>query len=225
MVDTAKAEPKKLQKGILIAIEGIDGVGKTTQSLCLYNKLQREGYPVSLFHEPTDGKWGKKILQLAKAGRRKINANTECELFFLDRVEDVKKNIGPALNRNEIVIMDRYYLSNIAYQGARGLDPDEIEKKNLEIAPRPTLTIILDASPRVTLARIKNYRSIKPNFERERYLNKVRQIFKGRFSGLPDVEIIDGGRSIDEISLHIYNIIKPIIDNMLVSEDPHRPHG
>jgi len=207
-----RKERKKLKTGILVAIEGIDGAGKTTQAKILRDILVQEGYNVSLFHEPTDGKWGQKIADLAKNGRHNTSPLTEFEFFYFDRKEDVEKHIKPALDRNEIVIMDRYYLSSVSYQGARGLDPDFIEKENMKIAPAPVLTVILDLSPRVALSRIKNMRTSKLNhFEREKYLNKVRKIFLKRFSNRSDVVVVDATRTVDVIASQILNIIKPIV--------------
>ena len=103
------ARTKPLKKGILIAIEGIDGAGKTTQSIVLFEKLRSAGYPVVCLHEPTDGKWGNKIKDLAKNGRHKITVEDELNLFYQDRLEDVENNINPALQKKNVIIMDRYY--------------------------------------------------------------------------------------------------------------------
>ena len=73
---------KKLRKGILIAIEGIDGAGKTTQANLLKEILVKEGYPVTLLHEPTEGKWGKKMKDLASR-RHNVDVKIEYELFMM----------------------------------------------------------------------------------------------------------------------------------------------
>jgi dTMP kinase len=102
-------ERATLKHGVLIAIEGIDGAGKTTQSKLLVKKLVKEGYPAVCFHEPTEGKWGLKIKDLAKNGRHKTSPEEEMNFFYQDRIEDVKKNIRPALKDKKTIIMDRYY--------------------------------------------------------------------------------------------------------------------
>ena len=109
---------KQLKKGVLIAIDGIDGSGKTTQTIILFERLRKNGYPVVHLHEPTEGVWGQKIKDLAANGRHRVTAETEFDFFFQDRLEDVEKNILPTLKKKKIVIMDRYYFSNVAYQGA-----------------------------------------------------------------------------------------------------------
>lgn len=208
---------KRLKQGFLVAIEGIDGAGKTTQSGILVDKLEKEGYPVVGLHEPTEGRWGSKVKELAKNGRHKTKPETEVELFYLDRLEDVEKNIRPSLKSKKIVIMDRYYFSSVAYQGARGLSPDPIEKKNTKIAPSPNITIVLDLEPEVALRRIRHKRNEIPNhFERKKYLEKVRKIFLKQFGNRPNIRIIAGDdtRSIEVIASDIWRIIKPLIEKI-----------
>jgi dTMP kinase len=207
-------EKATLRHGILIAIEGIDGAGKTTQSRLLLSRLTKEGYPVVCFHEPTAGKWGIKIKDLAKNGRHKTSPEEEMNFFYQDRVEDVEENILPALKDKKAIIMDRYYFSNIAYQSARGLDADTIENRNERIAPRPDLLIILDLTPQAALKRIKEKRNAKPNhFERLGHLEKIREVFLNRFKERSYVKIIDGddARSETEIANEIWDIVKPLM--------------
>jgi len=157
---------------MLIAIEGIDGAGKTTIARFLKDELEKRGYSVVLLKEPTDGEYGRKI----KEAEKRFEPEEELKLFLLDRKEDVENNILPALRDGKIVIMDRYYISSMAYQGARGLDMDEIQRANEEIAPKPDLVIILDVSPQEGLRRVGK-RGNRTIFEEESYLAKVRKNF------------------------------------------------
>ncbi len=203
----------KLKKGILIAIEGIDGAGKTTQAKNLLDALKKEGYDAVYFKEPTAGQWGLKIRDIALNGRDHITADDELNYFIFDRREDVKENIGPALRSNKIVIMDRYYHSNIAYQGALGIDPEEIRRRNEieELFPMPDVVIILDVAPGIGVSRIIKFRKEELNkFEQEKYLNSVRDIFKKMDQ--ENIRIIDGSRPVDEMNEHILNIAHDIIN-------------
>jgi dTMP kinase len=211
---------KQLKRGFIIAFEGIDGAGKTTQSVCLLENLKRNGYPATRFHEPTNSIWGKRIRDLATNGRHKVDARTEFEYFYQDRIHDVGDNIRPAYDRKSIILMDRYYFSNIAYQSARGLDPSFIEHKNEEIAPKADLLIILDLDPKVALKRIRDKRNDTPNhFEREKYLEEVRKIFLQQFKDRPNVIIVEGNgsRSAQTICDEIWLRIEPILKKEVVS--------
>lgn len=200
----------KLNKGILIALEGIDGAGKTTQTINLRNYFQSKGFNVVNFKEPTDGIYGQKIRQLAIHGRHTITPEKELELFIKDRIEDCTNNIRPSLEKKKLIFMDRYYFSNIAYQGALGLNINDILQRNEEIAVIPDLVIILDVVVKIGLSRIKQNRQEDHNhFEGEEYLEKVGNIFKGMKA--PFVQIIDGSRDEDTVFKNVRNITQDII--------------
>ncbi len=200
-------------KGILITIEGIDGVGKTTQAGLLADHLVGKGYDVVQLREPTDGYWGKKIKNLSKHGRT-ASPEEECQWFLNDRMEDVDNNINPALNEGKIVIMDRYYYSTMAYQGALGLDVDAIREKNEKFAPRPDLVIILDAPPKMGLERITEGRKEPLNyFENLEYQEKVRSLFL-TMKNQDNVRIVEGSLGLDEVQNQIRNIVSNLLDSI-----------
>ncbi len=198
------------RKGFLITIEGIDGIGKTTQARMLSEFLQSKGYDVVELREPTDSVWGKKIRDLTKHGRD-ASPKEECRWFLEDRKLDVSQNIIPALNSGKIIVMDRYYYSNMAYQGALGLDMERIRSENEKFAPRPDLVIILDAPPKTGLDRIKNKRNEELNyFETLEYQEKVRELFL-RMKDYENVKILDGSGSLEEVS---EAIIKEVVETL-----------
>ncbi len=179
---------------MLIAIEGIDGAGKTTIVKYLVEELRRRGYDVVSFKEPTD-------LYRDKIKNAK-NPEEELILFIKDREYDVENNVKPALERGKIVIMDRYYYSTIAYQGAKGIDVERIKRMN-EKFPKPDIVIILDVRPEVALKRIKAER--RPDrFEDLDYLRRVREIF---LSLKNDVVVIDAERELEDVKREVLRII------------------
>ncbi|MBN2244466.1 MAG: dTMP kinase, partial [Candidatus Aminicenantes bacterium] len=109
----------RLKKGILIVFEGIDGAGKTTQAEALMERLQKRGLRVLFLREPSEGKWGRLIRQKA-AQEDSLSPEEELDLFQKDRQENVRLNLKPALREKKIVLLDRYYFSTMAYQGAKG---------------------------------------------------------------------------------------------------------
>ncbi len=94
--------------------------------------MRGEGWDVERLREPTDGPWGRRIRELARSGREDVSPREELDLFLEDRRQHVRERIAPALERGAIVLMDRYYYSTIAYQGARGLDPVEWAGRRIE---------------------------------------------------------------------------------------------
>ena len=128
--------------GFLIAFEGIDGAGKSTQAKILHDQLAGRGWSVVLTKEPTTGPWGQILRDSAQTGR--LSIEEEVETFLKDRREHVSELILPRLRAGCVVIVDRYYFSTAAYQGARGVDPQELLRRNEEFAPEPDLLVLFD---------------------------------------------------------------------------------
>ena len=167
-----------MNRRLLIVFEGIDGSGKSTQCRMLADLLNKKGIANISLAEPTRGKWGMKIRQLLAKGRNGISANEELEWFMNDRREDVEQNIEPALKAGKVVLMDRYYFSTAAYQGALGFDPQEIRADNERFAPIPDRVLVFHISPEKSLERIESSREGKSAFEKRDYLIEVQNIFK-----------------------------------------------
>jgi len=167
----------KLDRGYLIVFEGIDGTGKSTHCQLLAEYLKSRGIPVRSLFEPTKGKWGMKIRKLLQKGRGDVSPEEELSWFINDRKEDVENNIKPDLANKEVVILDRYYYSTAAYQGALGLDPEWICRENEAFAPKPDLVFLFITAPEKCLERIQETRTEQSSFERLDYLEKVQRIF------------------------------------------------
>jgi len=194
-------------KGFLISVEGIDGTGKTTQVRLLKEWFDKHGRSAVILKEPTQGMYGREIARLA-AGDKLKDPENELRLFVLDRMEDVKTNIKPALEAGKVVIMDRYYQSNMAYQGARGLDVKKIREENEKFSPVPDLIIILDADPSKSMDRVKSRNNaIVRHFENEEYLKKVRNIFLG-IGNDSNAVVIDADAPVEEVHRRIVCAIR-----------------
>jgi dTMP kinase len=185
--------------GFLVAIEGIDGAGKTTVAnlladFCKENKLS---YIVS--KEPTKGQFGKQIRDSALRGRMSIDE--EVELLRRDRQEHVENIIRPALDAEKIVLLDRYYFSTAAYQGAHGADADFILASNEMFAPQPDLLAVLDVSPEMGIKRIRHRGDTPNKFETMESLTKAREIFK--HIERPYKYEIDAENSIEYVSFFV----------------------
>ncbi|RKH37999.1 dTMP kinase [Corallococcus sicarius] len=202
---------KSDKQGVLIAIEGIDGAGKTTQAERLAVALTSAGHSVLRTKEPTDSKWGRQLRASAVSGR--LNAADELELFLKDRQEHVRTVLKPAIDAGQIVIVDRYYFSTVAYQGVRGLDPQEILSRNEVFAPKPDLLVLLEVDAKVGLQRIR-LRGDKANtFEQEANLRAAGRIFAQL--DLPYLMRIDGALLPEDITSSVLDVL---YDGPLASE-------
>ncbi|KMP12323.1 thymidylate kinase [Candidatus Nitromaritima sp. SCGC AAA799-C22] len=186
-----------LERGWLIVFEGIDGTGKSTQCRLMETRLEERGVPVVRLREPTDGVWGQKIRTVLVEGRDGVTPEEELSWFIEDRREDVEKNILPAIKERKVILLDRYYYSTAAYQGALGLDPEGIRRDNEAFAPVPDRTYIFIAPPELCLKRIEKSREGHSSFEKQEYLVQVQNIFKS-FQG-PHIRKIDGLQPVNNI--------------------------
>ncbi|MEK0451860.1 MAG: hypothetical protein RL088_4128, partial [Verrucomicrobiota bacterium] len=126
-------------------LEGIDGAGKSTVIRRMLAYLAEAGRECVTSFEPTRGPWGMKLRQSMIEGR--LSLEEELELFLKDRAEHVENLILPALRQGKVVILDRYYISTAAYQGARGVSPEWVLMTNEQFAPKPDLVLLLDFDP------------------------------------------------------------------------------
>lgn len=189
-----------MTKGTFIVLDGIDGTGKSTQARRLGDWFISQGREVVLSWEPTDGPWGAKLRASASSGR--LSPEVELEYFLNDRRQHVEELIVPSLAAGKVVILDRYYFSTMAYQGARGLDPTEIRRLNEQFAPVPDLLLILDLDVDAALARIGARGDIANEFEKRESLERCREIFLS-LKDEPFTRIIDSNGSLDEVTARI----------------------
>ena len=197
-----------MKRGFLIVFEGIDGTGKSTQCELLARSLTERDMLNIALAEPTRGTWGTKIRRLLNEGRQGISPQEELSWFVNDRKEDIELNIMPALQDNKVVLMDRYYFSTAAYQGALGLDPEQIRLENETFAPIPDRVLIFLTSPETCLERIESTRDQKSAFEKLDYLRNVQEIFKS-FAG-PNIRFIDSVGSVAEVHEKVLSSIEDL---------------
>ena len=189
-------------KGIFIAFEGGEGIGKSTQSVMLKKWLEQEAETVILSREPGGTDLGieiRKILLSHSTGE--ISPRAEALLYAADRANHVYGVIRPALAKGEVVISDRYFDSSIAYQGAgRILEPGEVARISRWATESlfPTLTIIIDLPAEIGLARLKS----KDRLEAQpiEFHERVRQEFLQLAALDPErYLIVNGDQSIEDI--------------------------
>lgn len=190
---------------MLITIEGIDGAGKTTVALKLYEYLKGEKRDVHLLREPGSTEIGEKIRDLLLT--YDMGSVTELLLFESARAELTERLLIPMLKENKIVILDRFYDSTTAYQGyGRGLDIDLIEKINLFATRgiKPDLTILLDISPELALERL----GAKDRFEETEFLKRVREGFLKIAERNKRIKVINAEDDIDIVFKNVLGVVK-----------------
>lgn len=192
---------KRLDKGVLVALEGIDGAGKTTQATRLRDLLGQDGLFVVASKEPTNGRWGTQLRQSAQLGR--LSPEEELELFIRDRREHVDTLIAPALESGKVVIVDRYYFSTMAYQGARGMNPKRIQELNESFAPMPDLLVLIDVPPEVGLQRIRGRGDKENLFEGLNSLRAVAKVFDALELSNINMLRVDGTLPMEEVTRRI----------------------
>jgi dTMP kinase len=196
--------------GTLIAIEGIDGAGKTTQVEMLVGALRAAGHEVVATKEPTSGPHGRRIRAMSTAGEP-VSPADQLESFVADREEHVRDLIAPALARGAVVVTDRYYLSNVAYQGAGGLDPEEILARNEKRFPVPDAVVLIVVSPAEGLRRVRaRGGELNQAFEREDFLERVAHVF-ARVSR-PYVHRVDGEAQPAAVHAAVREALRSVVD-------------
>ena len=194
-----------VKRGALIVFEGLDGCGKSTQLSLAAEVLRTKGLDPVVTREPTDGPWGRKIRAMAASGEA-VSPETELEWFFEDRREHMRNIIRPALEVGQTVLSDRSYISTVAYQGARGLDPKKILVDSEAEFEQPVLVLLFEVSPRDGLARVEARGGLsEPVFENLEFQEKVAAVFADlEVSGLVR---IDAARSIEAIAQDVSDAI------------------
>lgn len=195
-----------MERGKLIAFEGLDGCGKTTQLGRLGEQLREQGIePVETF-EPTDGETGRKIRSMARSGEG-VDPETELAWFIEDRREHVDRVIEPALDRGRWVLCDRYTLSSVAYQGGRGLDSTAILEGGEAQFPVPDVVLLFELPAARGLERVVSRGGVlEPHFEKQEFLERVSGIFDAL--DRPYIERIDATPEPDAVTAQVLQVIE-----------------
>ena len=190
--------------------EGLDGCGKSTQLRRAAEALTARDLDIVVTREPTDGPWGRRIREMARSNDG-VAPETELEWFFEDRREHMREVVEPALAAGRLVLSDRSYISTVAYQGARGLDPAKILADSEAEFTRPDRVLLFELSAKEGLARVKERGGeSEPVFEDLDFLERVAAIFETlEVDGL---RRIDARRGEDEIALEVLRVLESMLD-------------
>ncbi len=205
------------KRGRFIALEGIDGSGKSTQLKLLTKKFEEAGLPFYGTMEPTSSPFGKLMRQVLR-GEVKTDPRVAAPLFVADRLDHLlgeTDGIVKKLEEGIHVVTDRYYFSSYAYQGA-DLGLDWVIEANAPCARilRPDLTLFIDIDPDTAMERIRANRDVVEIFEKKERLVRTRELYLEAFERMKDVErveMVDGNRPAEEITEDLWRRVAAIL--------------
>jgi dTMP kinase len=210
-----------MQPGKFITVEGIEGVGKSTNVEVLRSAIERRGINVLTSREPGGTPIAEKIRQLlVEHGDEAVPDIAELLLMFASRALHVENLIKPALAAGTWVVCDRFTDASRAYQGGgRGFSQADINRLAQWVHPglRPDLTILLDAPVAIGMSRAGR-RSSPDRIEVERsdFFSRVRDCYLELAAAEPDrFRIIDASASIELVSGNVNAAINQLLDENL----------
>jgi len=195
------------EKGKFIVLEGIDGAGTTTQAQCLKSWLAGRGIQSVITREPSDGPVGMLIRNALRgrirlpevAGGGELPKETIALLFAADRVDHLRAEIFPALDRGIWVISDRYVHSSVAYQGTL-IDTDWVAQIN-RYAVEPDLTLFLEIDVDTALGRIGADRVQTDIFETRELLERIAAGYGELYASGPDsTAVLDSTLPLEQVT-------------------------
>ena len=207
------------RRGRLIALEGIDGCGKSTQAAVLADRLG-----ALLTFEPGATPLGSSLRALLLDGDQPlVSGRTEALLMAADRAQHVAEVVNPALDVGTWVVTDRYSASTLAYQGyGRGLDAGELNNL-IEWATdglTPDVTVLVDVPLDVASARRDG--TIGDRFEGEEsgFQQRVADGYRRLARESPTTWlVVDGTGSVDEVAATVWSGVQDMIDRLGIGDE------
>lgn len=204
--------------GLFITFEGTEGCGKSTQIKALAARLQREGQQVLQTREPGGTPLGEAVRNLLQHDEAGAGMSPEAELllFTASRAQLTRERILPAIANGEVVLCDRFMDSTTVYQGvARQIDSEAVATINRFAVgeARPDLTILIDLSPEVGLARVH----ARSDGQLDRIEQEAIEFFQAVRNGylkLAESEperflVLDGTASVEALEQQIWEAVQP----------------
>ena len=203
------------RKGLFISFEGVEGAGKSTQLKLLYDWLKERGKDVVVTREPGGAPIAERIRHiLLDTANKDMDPKTEALLYAAGRAQHVSETLRPSLERDAVVLCDRYIDSSLAYQGlARGLGEDDVLHLNEWATDEliPDLVILLHLDADRGLERLEGdpdrMESEDVSFHRkvgEAYLHLARE-YPSRFA------VVDASGSKEQVHTQVRAAVLPFL--------------
>jgi dTMP kinase len=195
---------------MFISFDGVDGVGKSTQTAQFVEWLQEQGHQVLRCRDPGSTELGERLRTLVlKDTKISIAAGSEMLLYMAARAQLVSEVIQPALAAGQVVVSDRFLLANVVYQGhAAGLDPQDIWDVGAVATGglEPDLTVVLDMPLEKAVGRIGRELD-RMEARGLEFLEKVRQGFLREAERSPErIVVVDADQDIPQVQSDIRQV-------------------
>lgn len=205
------------QRGMFITVEGVEGVGKSTNMAFIAEQLSQAGIAFITTREPGGTPLAEDIRGLLLQPREEaVSENTELLLMFAARAQHLSEVILPALKQGQWVLCDRFTDATYAYQGGgRGIPVSKIaDLENwVQGELRPDVTILLDASIEVGMTRA-NKRGALDRFEQEKtqFFEDVRNCYLSMAKQNSRYRLVDASQDLVKVQESIKLVIDELIE-------------
>ncbi len=203
-------------RGKFITLEGLEGVGKTTNRELIEAQLRAADIDFIGTREPGGTPIGEQLRELVLSTRGTMRAETELMIMVASRLELVSQLIEPALAQGQWVLCDRYLDASVAYQGAgRALGVERVLQLHslMGVTLKPDLTLLLDMPVKDGLARMAA-RGKPDRIESEavEFFERARQAYLQRAAAEPErIEVIDASLSMESVGASIAAAVQRLI--------------
>ena len=205
-------------RGLFITLEGIEGVGKSTNVAFIKSWLEAQGITVLTTREPGGTPFAEKCRELLLLEwEENITSQAELMLLFAGRAQHLAEVIEPALTRGEWVLCDRFTDATYAYQGyGRGLPLAEIQMLETSVQKHtfPDLTLLFDAAVEIGQQRVTQRAAKKDRFENEHlaFFQRVREGYLTRANQFPQrFRVLDASASIENVQQQIVDVLSAYV--------------
>jgi dTMP kinase len=206
-------------RGAFISLEGIEGVGKSTNVAFTAETVRKAGFEVVATREPGGTRFGERVREWILTGDHgQLSAEIETLLMFAARARHIEEVIRPALEAGRWVVCDRFTDATFAYQGGgRGASRTLLDtlRKEIQQGLEPDLTLLLDAPLDVGASRISS-RTLD-HFEREQrpFFERVRAAYLALAAEQPvRIRIVDAALSLDRVQQQIAAHVRSLTDGL-----------
>ncbi len=204
--------------GRFLTIEGIEGVGKSTQVARLSEGFNERGIAHVVTREPGGTPLAERIREMVlldSAGGESMPPTAELLLMFAARAVHLTNFVEPNLRAGRWVVCDRFIDATYAYQGGgRRLNVEHIRQLETMVvgARRPDLTVLLDAPVGQALERVRRRNAGSADrFESERaeFFERVRDAYRARAAAEPTrIAVVDASQSVDRVASQILELLE-----------------